>query len=285
MQKLVIGIPIIAFLFTLFIGADLTRDDFKRLFREPKIVIVGLIGQLFLMPIVAFAVAWAFRDNIAIAIGIVLLAASPGGPLSNSLVYVARARTELSVTLTAISGFVALVTTPIIAAIGINLFAKSDASIKLPIPQTLAQIFVLIILPLMIGMFLRYKWPEFVKRQDKFIRQISNILLILILVILVIVTWDTLTTKLSEFALAAAVFIVAMIGCSWLFGLAAGLDDSARFTIMVEVVVQNIVVASLIAVTLLKRPEFAVFSAVYSVPVAFILFYMALQRGRAALKG
>lgn len=284
MQKLVIGIPIIAFLFTLFIGADLTWDDFKRLFREPKIVIVGLIGQLVLMPIVAFAIAWLFRDNIAIAIGIVLLAAAPGGPLSNSLVYVARARTELSVTLTAISGFVALVTTPIIATIGINLFAKNDAAIKLPIPQTIAQIFVLIILPLIIGMFVRYKWPDFVKRQDKLIRQISNILLILILVILVIVTWDTLATKLSEFALAATVFIVAMIGCSWLFGWATGLDDSARFTVMVEVVVQNIVVASLIAVTLLKRPEFAVFSAVYSVPVAFILFLLALQRGKAAVK-
>lgn len=284
MQNLVIGIPIIAFLFTLFIGADLTWEDFKRLFREPKIVIVGLIGQLVLMPIVAFAIAWMFRDNIAIAIGIVLLAAAPGGPLSNSLVYVARARTDLSVTLTAISGFVALVTTPVIATIGINLFAKSEAAIKLPIPQTIAQIFVLIILPLIIGMLVRYKWPDFVERQDKFIRQISNILLVLILVILVIVTWDTISANYKEFALATSVFILAMIGCSWLFGWSAGLDDSARFTVMVEVVIQNIVVASLIAVTLLKRPEFATFSAIYSVPVAFVLFLMALHRGREAMK-
>jgi BASS family bile acid:Na+ symporter len=275
-----LSIPVIVFIFTIGIGSELTWDDFKRLFKEPKVIIVGLIGQLVLLPVIAFGVAWMFKDDSVIAIGLVLLAASPGGPLSNSLVYVARARTELSISLTAISGLVALVTTPVIASVGINMFAGDDANISLPIPQTIAQIFVLIIVPLAIGMFLKAKWPDGISRMETKIRKGCTVLMLLAVAVAVIVAWPTLVGKFSEFVAAGTIFIVALVVLSSLYGRVLGLDDASRFTVMVEVSIQNIVVSSLIAITLLEKPEFALFSAVYAAPMAIIIVILMMLRLR-----
>ncbi|HIF08649.1 MAG TPA: hypothetical protein EYQ81_01560 [Sneathiellales bacterium] len=271
-------IPLIVFIFTIGIGSELTWNDFKLLMKEPKVVLVGVFGQIVLLPIVAFAVAYIFREDSVVAIGIVLLAASPGGPMSNSLVYVARARTELSITLTAISGIIALVTTPLIATLGISFFAGNDASISLPIPQTIAQIVALIIVPLTIGMFVRSRWADMVARHERRIRQICTILMVGAMVVVVIVSWQTLISKFADFAAAGTIFVVALLVISWLYGTIFGLDDSSRFTVMVEVSIQNIVITSLIAITLLDRPEFALFSAVYAAPMAIIILIILIFR-------
>jgi BASS family bile acid:Na+ symporter len=275
-----LSIPVIVFIFTIGIGTELTWNDFKMLFKEPKVVIVGIVGQIILLPVIAFGVAWMFKDEPVIAIGIVLLAASPGGPLSNSLVYVARARTELSISLTAISGLLALVTTPVIASVGISMFAGDDASISLPIPQTIAQIFVLIIVPLAIGMFLKAKWSDVIDRMEVKIRKGCTVLMVLAITVAVIVAWPTLIDKFSEFALAGTIFVVALLALSSLYGRVLGLDEDSRFTVMVEVSIQNIVVASLIAITLLEKPEFALFSAVYAAPMAIIILLLMFYRLR-----
>jgi BASS family bile acid:Na+ symporter len=275
-----LSIPVIVFIFTIGIGTELTWDDFKRLFKEPKVVIVGLVGQIILLPVIAFGVAWMFKDEPIIAIGIVLLAASPGGPLSNSLVYVARARTELSISLTAISGLLALVTTPVIASVGISMFAGDDNSISLPIQQTIAQIFVLIIVPLAIGMFLKAKWSDGIARMEAKIRKACTVLMLLAVAVAVIVAWPTFIEKFSEFALAGTIFVVAVLVLSSLYGRVMGLDEASRFTVMVEVSIQNIVVSSLIAITLLEKPEFALFSAVYAAPMAIIIVILMMLRLR-----
>lgn len=277
---LAISIPIIVFIFTIGIGSELTWADFKRLFKEPKVVIIGLVGQIILLPLIGFGVAWMFRDDLVVAIGIMLLAASPGGPMSNSLVYVARARTELSITLTAVSGVLALATTPIIASLGISAFAGENSDISLPIPQTIGQIFVLIIVPLGIGMFLRSKWTEMITNAEKRIRQGCTALMLFALAVVIVVSWQTLVTKFADFAVAGTVFVVALLVLSWLYGTVFGLDDASRFTVMVEISIQNIVVASLIAITLLDKPEFALFSAVYAPPMAIIILIMLVFRLR-----
>ncbi|MFP6712419.1 MAG: hypothetical protein VB913_12065 [Rhodospirillales bacterium] len=279
-----LSIPLIVFIFTIGIGSELSWNDFKLLLKEPKVVLVGVFGQILLLPIVGFSVAYFFRDDVVVAIGIVLLAACPGGPMSNSLVYVARARTELSITLTAISGVLALLTTPLIASLGISLFAGKDSTISLPIPQTIGQIFVLILVPLAVGMFLNKRWPEMISRNEKRIRQGCTSLMVLALVVVIIVSWQTLISKFADFAVAGSIFVVALLAVSWLVGTIFGLDDASRFTVMVEVSIQNIVIASLIAITLLERPEFALFSAVYAAPMAIVILVLLMFRLRKMSK-
>lgn len=101
-------VPPIVFLFTIGMGLGLTVDDFRRLLLRPKAVLIGLSAHHILLPIVGISVAWLFRDNPVVALGIVLLASVPAGPLSNSMVFVAWGRVELSITLTAINSALAL---------------------------------------------------------------------------------------------------------------------------------------------------------------------------------
>ena len=213
---LAVSIPVMVFILTVGIGSDLKWADFKRLAQEPKTILVGLVGQIFVLPAVAFGVAWLFRDNTVVAIGIVLLAASPSGPLSNSLVYVARARTELSVTLTAASGTLGLFTTPLVASLGIRIFAGEHPDISLPILQTIAQIFSLIIVPLLIGMLIRAKWPKFITRHEGRIRNWCALLMVLAVAVLVIVAWQSLISKLADFAVSGLVFVVVLLIASWI---------------------------------------------------------------------
>ena len=102
--------------------------------------------------------------------------------------------------------------------------------------------------------------------------------MIVAMLVVVIVSWQTLISKISDFALSGTIFVIALLAISWLYGWVFGLDPASRFTVMVEVSIQNIVVASLIAVTLLKRPEFALFAAVYAAPMGILILIMAFAR-------
>src|SRR5262245_29367694 len=135
-----LAIPLV-FLFMVGLGLSLTIEDFKRLIQNPKDILVGLGGQIILLPAVGYLIAYFFRNSPVIAQGLVLLTAAPGGPISNSMVYVGRGRPEISVTLNAFSSALALITMPIIASYGLYLFSGESASISLPIPQTMVEIF------------------------------------------------------------------------------------------------------------------------------------------------
>ena len=128
-----IFIPLTVFLLMVCVGMGLAVEDFKRLLTQPRAIGVGITGQMILMPAMAFAIAALWPGSLSFKVGLILLAACPGGPLSNSFVYIARARADLSVSLTAINGMLALVTTPLIASLGIRLFVGENADIELPI--------------------------------------------------------------------------------------------------------------------------------------------------------
>ena len=98
-------IPVTVFIIMICLGLELKLADFRRVFRFPRAILTGVIGQMILMPAMAFAIAATLgRGNLILQIGLVLLAACPGGPLSNSFVYLARARVDLSVSLTVSTG-------------------------------------------------------------------------------------------------------------------------------------------------------------------------------------
>jgi predicted Na+-dependent transporter len=133
-------------------------------------------------------------------------------------------------------------------------------------------------------MFLNKRWPEMISRNEKRIRQGCTSLMVLALVVVIIVSWQTLISKFADFAVAGSIFVVALLAVSWLVGTIFGLDDASRFTVMVEVSIQNIVIASLIAITLLERPEFALFSAVYAAPMAIVILVLLMFRLRKMSK-
>jgi BASS family bile acid:Na+ symporter len=157
--KVVLPIALVVMMFGM--GLQLTGGDFLRLARFPKAVLAGLLAQLILLPSIAFLLVHFLPLPLAISGGIVILASCPGGVASNAYSFLARADVALSVTLTALSSVVALVSVPLIVAMGLEIIQLSTAEIRnqgaieLPLRPTVQQLLTVILLPLSAGMLVR----------------------------------------------------------------------------------------------------------------------------------
>jgi len=266
-----IFIPLSVFCLMICVGLELRIADFRRMLTYPRAVATGIVGQMILMPSMAFLIALLFTDDLVFQIGIVLLAACPGGPLSNSFVYVARGRTDLSVSLTAINGFLALLTTPLIATLGIKIFAGEHADINLPVLKTIMQIFLLAILPVVIGMSIRARFPAFADRRQISAQRLGTVLLISHIFLVIFLNKERIAAGMSQMIVPAMLFCILAQCIGYFTAMAAGLDRDTRFTIGIEVGLQNVVLAVLIANVSLQRPEFSIFVVNYAFGVIFVM--------------
>ena len=264
-------IPATVFIIMMCLGLDLRIEDFKRIFIHPKAIMTGICGQMILMPAIAFLIAAWFESSLVLQIGIVLLAACPGGPLSNSFVYLGKGRLDLSVSLTAINGFLALLTTPFIASLGIAIFAGQDTDIQLPILKTIAQIFMVAILPIILGMIMRVKFPQIHTSHLHLIQRLAVLMLVTHIAIVITMNFPRIGGAFAEMIVPALLFCILAMIIGVVTSKLMGLDKSIQFTVGIEVGLQNVVLAILIAEVILKRPEFALFVLTYAIGALFIL--------------
>ena len=150
-----VALPLALFAVLFGMGLSLVPADFRRVILSPKAKIVGLTCQLVLLPLVAFTLALAFRLPGELAVGLMVLAACPGGPTSNVITHLAKGDTALSVTLTAISSMVCVFTIPWIVAFSMDWFLGSGAAVQLPFWKTLGQLTLVTIVPIVCGMAVR----------------------------------------------------------------------------------------------------------------------------------
>ena len=264
-------IPATVFIIMMCLGLDLRIEDFKRIFIHPKAIMTGICGQMILMPAIAFLIAAWFESSLVLQIGIVLLAACPGGPLSNSFVYLGKGRLDLSVSLTAINGFLALLTTPFIASLGIAIFAGQDTDIQLPILKTIAQIFMVAILPIILGMIMRVKFPQIHTSHLHLVQRLAVLMLVTHIAIVITLNFPRIGGAFAEMIVPALLFCILAMIIGVVTSKLMGLDKSIQFTVGIEVGLQNVVLAILIAEVILKRPEFALFVLTYAIGALFIL--------------
>lgn len=283
-QLILILVPASVFLIMICVGMDLRIEDFRRLFVYPKATITGIVGQLLLLPAMGFIVAATLTDDLVTQIGIVLLAACPGGQLSNSFVYLARARPDLSVTLTAINGILALFTTPTIAMLGIRVFAGENTDIDLPVVKTVLQIFSLAILPVGIGMAIRARFPKFAVERQSQANLVAFLLLIFHMSLVIVTNVGRIQNSLADMLLPAIVFAALAMSIGYFSAALMRLDSDVRFTIGIEVGLQNVVLAILISQVIMRRPEFSLFVLTYAltIPLA-ILPWIYIHRRRWSL--
>ena len=148
-------------------GLSLVADDFKRIFLQPKAIIIGLVNQLILLPIIAFILVLLIPLQPEIAVGVMILAACPGGPTSNLISHLAKADTALSVTLTAFSSFITILTIPFIINFSLEQFLNESNMIQLNILDTFQKILIIIIIPVTIGMIIRKHKESFALKMEK----------------------------------------------------------------------------------------------------------------------
>jgi len=263
MINLLIGLTIIGIM--LAMGLELSAKDFRRIVEMPRAVLTGLVAQLALLPALAFAVAYALDTPPEIAVGMVILAACPGGPPSNVLSYLAGAHIAVSVTLTALSSLAAVVTVPVIVNLGLATFYDGPAHVRLPLLPTLAQLAALTLLPIGTGLYLQARYPANLERWRARIKRASLVLFGLAAIVIVYDSWDEFAEHFAVGAVASVVLCWCALALGYASASLARLDRRDRVTIALEVGVQNIALASLIIFTQLHRPELIPFPSTYAV--------------------
>ena len=174
-------LPLALFIIMMGMGLSLVMDDFRRVFRYPKAVAVGLGIKLVVMPLVTFALLALFPLEPQLAVGFILLAACPGGATTNLITNLAKGDVALSITLTAIASVITVFTIPILVNLGLQHYIGQTMEIHLPFGKTVAQILAITVVPVMLGMLLNNRIPALAHKAEQPVKMISAIFLVLII--------------------------------------------------------------------------------------------------------
>jgi len=265
-------------------GLSLVIADFKRIFVYPKAILVGLVNQLIILPLIGFAIVMAFPIAPEIAIGIMILAACPGGPTSNLLAHLAKGDTALSVTLTALSSFVTILTIPFIVNFALIRILDEGQMIQLDIPRTIAQIFIIILIPVAIGMTIRRYRESFALRMAKPVRIASGIVIALVIIGIVIKEREKLGSYFQQAGIVALTLNVATMAVGYYSARLFRIKGKQALSISIESGIQNGTLAISIAVILLHSTEYSIAPAIYSLLMFFtggVVVYIGLKRDKA----
>ncbi|MGB3299064.1 MAG: bile acid:sodium symporter family protein [Phormidesmis sp.] len=259
-------LPLALFFTMLGMGLGLTTADFKRIAIAPKAVVIGLLAQLLLLPIVGFFLAFVFPLSPELAVGVMILAACPGGPTSNLMTYLAVGDVALSITLTAISSLITVFTIPLVINLATSSFMGENVSLRLPFGETVLQIAAITIIPVALGMLLCRYAPRFSAKVEKGVKWLSLFFLALIVFGLLLKERANVATFFLQVGWVTLALNVATMILGYLLATLAKLETKSKVAIACEVGIQNGTLAIAIASTpmLLNNPTMAIPAATYA---------------------
>lgn len=252
------------FITMLGMGLSLTSNDFKRVLQYPKAILTGLLNQIILLPIIGFALAKIFNLPAEIAIGVMILAACPGGPTSNLITHLAKGDTALSVSLTALSSFITILTIPFIVNFSLEAFIAQGTVIQVNIVRTILQTFVIVIIPCLIGMAIHSKKPLFAKAMGKPVRIFSAVVLLLVIVGIIIKEKSNVLSYFQQAGVVTLALNVATMVIGYITAMLLRLNKKESLTISIESGIQNGTMALTIATVILGNTQYAIAPAIYS---------------------
>jgi BASS family bile acid:Na+ symporter len=264
-------------------GLSLVVDDFKRIIVYPKAILVGLVNQMILLPLIGFGIAVVFPLAPEIAIGIMILAACPGGPTSNLIAHLAKGDTALSVTLTALSSFITILTIPFIVNFALIHFLEEGQIIRLDVVDSITQIFVIIIVPIVIGMLIRKYRESFALKMARPVKIASAIVLALVIIGIVIKEKENFVSYFQQAGIVALLLNVTTMAAGYFSARLFRISGPRSISISIESGIQNGTLAISVAVVLLGSTEFAIAPAIYSLLMFFtggVLIFIGLRRDK-----
>lgn len=270
-----IGLPISLFIIMVGMGMTLTIGDFRNVAVNPRGALVGTLAQIVLMPALAFALIWALSLPPAMAVGLVIIAACPGGTTSNLFAFLARGNVALSIVLTVLASLITIVSLPLLTNFALERFMGEGAQIQLPVLKTIGTLVAIILLPVAIGMTVRSRAPELARRAESAVSVFGGIVLAALIVGLMLGSGDQIPELLRQGGPAAIALNLLGIGAGLLLGRAAGLSHHDAITIAVELGVKNATLGLLVTLTLLESSAMSVPSAVYGIFMFFFGFALA----------
>lgn len=264
-----------------YLGLTLRVDDFRRVLQSPRALVAGLIGQMLMLPLLGLMVAWATNLDPVMAVGLMVLAACPGGVSSGLLTHLARGDVALSISLTVVTSVAAVITLPLLVDGSMRLFMVSGSGIEFSLAGMVSRIFLLTTVPVLSGMALRAWLPLLVTRMEPLAGRIATSLFMLI----VLATfWDqrqVLFEHLPTIGPATLLLNVLILLGAWLLGRQLGLARRGRIAVVTECGLQNSALGIYVSVELLRSPAMSVPSVVYALLMnGGALVFVLLMRTR-----
>ena len=278
-----IGLPIALFVIMAGIGLTLSVADFRREARTPRGAVVGSLAQLVVMPALGFGIAALLQLPPAMAVGLVIVAACPGGTSSNLVTFLARANVALSIVLTVIASIVTIVTLPMFANLALRWQpADAAAAVSVPLGRTIGLLVGIVLIPVLLGMAVRRRMPQRAARLESSVSAFGGIVLAVLIVGIAISLRDQFFDLLAQAGPAALLLNLAGLGVGWLVARGAGLGRADRRTLAIELGIKNSTLGILIAVTVIGAEEIAVPSAVYGLLMYLSAAVLVVLGRRAA---
>lgn len=279
-----VALPLILAFIMFSLGLGLRKNDFTRVAKFPKAFGTGLLNQLILLPLVAFAIARQLAVSPELALGIMILAFCPGGVTSNVLTRLAGGSVPLSISLTAVTSLVSILTVPFLVALSANHFMGSDAP-GISVAGLGIKMFLLTAVPVLIGMWLTSAKPDLVEKISAAVSKIALVLFVLIIVAAIAKNRVVFFGNLPTLGPALILLNLVMLGFGLLSSRLARLDHGEATSISLESGVQNgtlgIAVGAMIAASATENlPPVTVPSAVYGITMYLVsLPFVAWRRG------
>jgi BASS family bile acid:Na+ symporter len=266
-----IGLPLALFVIMTGIGLTLRPRDFHEIVAYPRATGFGTLAQVLLMPLIALALAWTLPLDPALAVGLVVIAACPGGTTSNIFTFFARGNVALSITLTVTASLITVLSLPLIINMALQLFplrpdlAEAAAELRLPFLRTVGTLGAIVILPVAIGMALRAWRPALAARAERIVGAFGLIVLAVLVVLIIGQLGERAIPMFRDAGIAVALLNIAGILLGLFGGALAGLKPRDALTCAMELGIKNGTLGLLITLTLLESPAMSVPSAVYGV--------------------
>lgn len=257
-------LPLALAVIMLGMGLSLTIQDFRRITVAPKPVFIGLVNQLLILPILAFGLVLLFGLQAELAVGFMILAACPGGATSNLISHLAKGDTALSITLTAISSLVTVVTIPFIVNFAIIQFMPNGEAQQLNVLGTVISVILITVIPVSMGMVIHKRASAFSKRMERPVRTLSAVFLAAIIVAAILKERENMVQFFLEAGPAALALNIATLGVGFYAARLFKLPPNQSRTISIESGIQNGTLGITIAATLIGNSVMTIPSAIYS---------------------
>lgn len=275
-------LPIALAIIMLGLGLSLTLADFRRVLDQPRSVVVALVCQVLVLPAACFALVVGFGLIPELAVGMMLLAASPGGSIANIFSHLSNGDVALNITLTAVNSLLSLLTLPIVVNLSLAYFMDEGRDVPLQLSKIL-QVFAFVLVPVIVGMVIRQRYRALALRMDRPVRLLSVAVLALMFALVFVSARDALMAHFTTVGVVALIFNLLSLAVGYAVSRRVNLGKPQATAIALEVGIHNAALAITIALSplLLANATMAIPPMIYSLTmvVTAVVFGLLVNRG------
>lgn len=278
-----IGLPLSLGLIMLSMGMMLKTTDFQLVSQHPKAFFIGLFAQMILVPLLALLLLQIFKLPPLLAVGLLILSFSPGGTTSNLFSYMAKGDVALSIALTTAASFITPFSIPFLTELAISMQLGENQDIVIPIGLTMKRLFIVTLLPVIIGMLWRIFKPALADKIQPLIHRVSVVLFLAVIFSMIISQWDNMPTFLSQVGIIVTIMIVMAMLIGYYSAKLTGLTPQQVKTLSIEVGMQNGGMALIVTQGVLNNPTMSIVPVIYGLLMLIpVLIFVKISRHEAS---